>query len=343
MHADAVVVDNREAEACQRVEITRGADAVHLAEELSLRLFVLALAFVLVGSALSAWPEIVGTYSTGGLLTIPLALGGVAFALAGLARPRRLYDWLRYSPTRQFAPALAAIAAMLVNGRQSPSWWLALALLVLVASVSSMRLSLVAASLAAAAFLGGTVMRGGGLITAGDVGMLAGTVGLIAYTLVGASVAETLGRFVLMLHRLEHQVASPSPPAPLRVANLAAQPTGTTDVTHKTSTTPRTASQGAARRLPHRHDAGGTSRLTRRQLEVAFLVRDGLKQPEIAIALSISPRQVERLLSQARERAGAATTGHLVAMLVTDGLVPPITPPDTDDGQAASVERPIDP
>jgi len=52
------------------------------------------------------------------------------------------------------------------------------------------------------------------------------------------------------------------------------------------------------------------------------LARDGLRQTEIAACLGISTRQVERLLSEARTRSGAATTSQLVAMLVADGIAP---------------------
>jgi len=45
-------------------------------------------------------------------------------------------------------------------------------------------------------------------------------------------------------------------------------------------------------------------------------------QAEAAASLGISRRQVERLLAEARERAGASTTSHLVAMLVNAGLTP---------------------
>jgi DNA-binding CsgD family transcriptional regulator len=68
-------------------------------------------------------------------------------------------------------------------------------------------------------------------------------------------------------------------------------------------------------------DPSRPSCLTVRQLEAVLLARDGLKQAEIAVSLGISPRQVERLLSEARARAGAATTSQLVAMVVTDHLV----------------------
>jgi DNA-binding CsgD family transcriptional regulator len=294
--------------------ITRGADAVQLAEELFLRLFIMTLAFVVVASGLSVWINGVGHHSSGGVLTISLALLGAAFAVAGLAQPRRLYCWLRYSPARQLAPAAAGAAAVLLNGPASPSWWLALALLLVVASVSSIRLSLLSATVAAGAFLGGTIIRGGHVINGGDVGVLAGTVGLIAYTIVGACVADVFGRFVLHLHRLERDVAAPSPQAPQTVANLAwsGHPPGGADDTPHSPTSSSSC----------RQDSSRPSRLTPRQLEAALLACDGLRQPEIAIALGVSPGQVARLLSQARERAGAATTGHLVAMLVTDGLVP---------------------
>jgi DNA-binding CsgD family transcriptional regulator len=58
--------------------------------------------------------------------------------------------------------------------------------------------------------------------------------------------------------------------------------------------------------------------LTSRQLQVALLIREGLRQPEIATMLSISARQVERHLRRARERTGAKTTAHLVAMLLDE-------------------------
>jgi DNA-binding CsgD family transcriptional regulator len=310
--------------------ITRGADAVHLAEELFLRLFVMTLAFVLVASGLSVWINGVGDRSSGGLLTISVAMLGAAFALAGLARTRQLYGWLRYSPAHQLAPAAAGALAMLINGPQSPSWWIALALLLLVASVSSLRLSLLAAVIAASAFLGGTVIHGGHVISAGDVGVLAGTVGLIAYTIVGASVADVFGRFMLRLHRLEQDAVASSRQAPRRVVNLASPPQPpVVDATPNSDAATRAQSPRQQRHGGRPADRRAISRpscLTPRQLQVGLLACDGLKQPEIAIALGISPGQVARLLGQARERTGAATTGHLVAMLVTDRLAPSTQP-----------------
>ena len=48
----------------------------------------------------------------------------------------------------------------------------------------------------------------------------------------------------------------------------------------------------------------------------------GLLHAEIARALGVSTRQVERLLASARSRTGTATTSQLVAALVTDELAP---------------------
>ena len=67
----------------------------------------------------------------------------------------------------------------------------------------------------------------------------------------------------------------------------------------------------------------GPSDLTPRQLEVVLLLRDGLQQPEVAEVLSISRRQVERHVAEARERTGARTAAELVARVVRDGLDPP--------------------
>jgi DNA-binding CsgD family transcriptional regulator len=298
--------------------ITHGADLVHVVEELFLRLFRLALVFVLVGSVLSVWFAEGGRQSTDAplALTIAIAALGAAFGVGGLLRPRELYCWLRYSGVRQLAPAAAGALAVLVNGPDSPSWWLALALLLLVSSLSSIRLSVAAAVVTAAAFLLGTAIRGHRVIGADDAGVLAGTVGLIAYTVVGAYVSQAFGRFVLGLHRLQRDVISASAATPRQVRNLAPTP-GVVEVPYayrqKRQTPPRPKRPG---------DRDRSSRLTPRQLEAALLARDGLKQPEIAITLGISPRQVERLLTEARERAGAATTSQLVALLVTDGLAP---------------------
>lgn len=74
---------------------------------------------------------------------------------------------------------------------------------------------------------------------------------------------------------------------------------------------------------PTARAAGGDSHvslnLTARQLEVTMLLRGGLRHGEIAALLGISRSQVARLAGQARERASAGTSSHLVAMVARSG------------------------
>ena len=287
--------------------IRSGADLVYLAEELYLRLFKLSLVLTAVGAVLSALFGALASSRASSSLTDVLSVIGLAVAAAGLARPRQAYCWLRYSAQHQLVPAGLAALAVLVNGPDSPTWWMALPLLWIVAVVSSTRLALAAAMLSALAYLVGTLIGGEVLIHAGDTGVFPAAVALLADTLIARLVVETFARFTLRMHQLEQTAASP----PLRVPNLA------------TASSSHSHSQASAQPLfadtshPDRR-----SRLTARQLEVVVLVRDGLRQSEISLCLGISPRQVERHLHDARIRVGAATTSQLVVMLVTGGLVP---------------------
>ena len=143
--------------------------------------------------------------------------------------------------------------------------------------------------------------------------------GLPAYTLVGRVLVDGFAGLVLGRRRLivaERQQT----PSPLRVPNLAAS---------AAASPPHEASPPAAQRTPR-----STSRLTARQLQVTLLLRDGLRQTEIASCLGISVRQVERLLGAARERVGALTTSELVAMLASGALAHanPRTPIQTSLG-----------
>jgi DNA-binding CsgD family transcriptional regulator len=299
--------------------ITRGAELVVLAEELYLRLFVLALAFVLVSSALSIWFGVGSTAPLAVTLPFSLAVGG--FALAGLRRPRQVYRWLRYSRAHQLAPAVLSALAMVLTGPDSPLWWPALALVILVTSISSLRLSLLAATLNAAGYVAGTVVGGEAIIRGGQAGILAGAVGFVAYTLVGSFVCEAFAHFVLGFERLERVMSTGEP---RRVSSVVLDDSAA--LRHADETGP--ASEARVRRraaAPLRRTVtapGARGPLTPRQLEAALLIRDGLNQSETAASLGISRRQVERLLGEARERAGASTTSHLMAMLVNAGLAP---------------------
>jgi len=290
-----------------RFLVQRGADLVHVLEDLYGRLFLLTLVLLLLSSGWSVWANLADPQRGQLVLTVAFAVIGMAAATASITRRNRVYRWLRYSRARQVLPAMVAVGMMLADGPHSPAWWIAFASLFVVASVSSTSLTLVASVVAGAAYIGGTLLYQAPLVYQGDTTNIVGAAMLVVDALVARAVAEAFGSFVLRLHRIEAELAEPVS-TPVRVKNIA------TPVTEEPRPTNGSSPRQAVRRR--------RSLLTARQLEVVLLVRDGLHQDEIANCLSISTRQVKRLIEQARQRVSASTTSELVAMLVQDRLVP---------------------
>jgi DNA-binding CsgD family transcriptional regulator len=300
--------------ACEHVlvPVHAGAELVHLVAELYVRLIRVGFAILLVGCALTLWFATL-KHGSPGPTTSLFVVGAAFFGVVGVARPDRVYLLLRSRRLLQVAPAAFGAVAVLLDGPDSECWWIALPLLWIVAAVSSTWLAVGAAAMTAVAFLAGTILGGQALLGPQDSGVLPTAVGLPAYTLVGRVLIDGFAGLVLgrRLIVAERQQA----PSPLRVPNLAAS-----------AASPAEAPPPAAQRTPR-----STSPLTARQLQVTLLLRDGLRQTEIASCLGISVRQVERLLGAARARAGATTTSELVAMLASGALAhanPEIT--DTD-------------
>lgn len=61
--------------------------------------------------------------------------------------------------------------------------------------------------------------------------------------------------------------------------------------------------------------------LTHDQLEVVMYVANGLKYGEVAKATHRSRSSVDKIIIAARKNAGAATTAHLVSMVIAEGLL----------------------
>ncbi len=280
----------------------RGTELVHLAEELYVRLFAVACAMSIAGAGLGLCFAMLNRGSPSAT-TVAFAAAAAAFGVTGLTRPRELYRLLRTRPALQLAPAALGAIAVLLDGPQSECWWAALPLLWVVCTLSSTRAAVAAAVATAAAFAAGTLLAGQALASSTDLGALPATFALPAYTLVGRVLVD--GFAGLVLGRVRDSARRR--PAPIRVPGSAAAPAG-----------PVAPAPAATARRPSRP----ASRLTARQLEVALLLRDGLRQTEIAACLGISSRQVERLIASARERVGAATTTQLVAMLAGGALGP---------------------
>jgi DNA-binding CsgD family transcriptional regulator len=277
---------------------------VHLAEEFYVRIIRVGFAIVLVGCGLTLWFATL-EHGSPGPTTALFVAGAALFAVAGLARPARVYLLLRSRRSLQVAPAALGAIAVLLDGPDSECWWIALPLLWIVATVSSTWLAVGAAAVTGLALLAGTILAGQALLGPQDTGVLPTAVGLPAYTLIGRVLVDGFAGLVLGGRRLivaEQQQM----PCLLKVPNLAASTAAST--THQ-------APPSAAQRTPR-----PASRLTARQLQVTLLLRDGLRQTEIAACLGISLRQVERLLGAARERVGATTTSELVAMLASGAL-----------------------
>ena len=287
--------------------IRRGADLVHLTEDLCQRLFGLMCALLAVGSVVSVWFAHLDPREPSGPLTTGLAALGLSAALLGLRYPGPVYRWLRGSGARQQLPGLTAALLLLVDGPYSPTWWLAFPLLSLMAAVASTRATLAWAVIGIAASAGGTVIHGASLTPDGDVRYLAAAAGLPALSLFARGIGEWFTRFMLRLYEVQRGVDAP--PSPTRIWSVQGR---SAVAALPVPAEPRR----RAPRLRHR------PRLTARQLEVAMLLRDGLHQAEIARCLGISARQVERLVEEGRKRVGAGTTAELVAILVADGLVP---------------------
>ncbi|MBV9212720.1 MAG: helix-turn-helix transcriptional regulator [Actinobacteria bacterium] len=307
--------------AAQPTSVVRSsADLVHLAEDLYERLFKVTLGMVTIGGGVTVLFSYLDPRQHAGIATIALGAGSSAAGAIALRHAHTLYVWLRFSAARQASPGLLGAILLVAHGPYAPMWFVALALVAVTAVVASIRLTLGIACLATVADIASTLIRGAPLVPGGDGRYVAAALGLIVNGAVARGLVELLARFMLRLHRVARDAQPPGAPA-RRVPNLAP-------------------AQRDRPRASATRPARDPNRLTARQLETVLLLRDGLRQQEIAQALGISARQVERLVTDARTRAGARTTSQLVAMLVESGLAPPGNSQVTADAVDAPATAP---
>jgi len=284
----------------------RGAELVHLAEELYIRLARVGFGILLAGCGLTL---LFATLQRGapGFATALFVATAACFAVAGLTRPVGVYLRLRSHRLLQVAPAAFGAVTVLLDGPDSPCYWIALALASITALVSSRLLAVGFAAVIGLAYLAGTIVGGQPLFSLHDSGVLPTAVGIPAYTLVSAVLIDGFAGLALGRRRrigVAHQHKTHA----RRVPNLAAQATA-----EPTRSLPP----------PAQRTVRSASLLTARQLQVLLLLCDGLKQTEIAACLGISVRQVERHIAAARQRVGAPTTNRLAVMLVSGALESP--------------------
>lgn len=298
------------APAADRQALVRsGAELVHLALETRVRLTAIALIALGAAAALSMLVadarEHVSTLAIAFAVLALLACGG------GLTRTWTLYRWLSLGDARRLLPAAVASVVVLADGPYSPSWWIALALLMLQAVIlASTAITLVGNLLATGAYATGILARSDPLLPDGQTKYMTVMLGLALIPIAAHIVTEALTRFTLHIHLFEHDVAASERP-PIRVHAEVTPVTTPVQVD-----TPLQLERKQPARRPRSSSPSIASQLTARQLEVVLLARDGMLHAEIASCLGISARQVEHALARARKRVGAATTAQLVAMVV---------------------------
>jgi DNA-binding CsgD family transcriptional regulator len=272
-----------------------GGDLVLLAERTYGRLMQVAIGSVAAAAIVSAALALAAPDGVRLPLTLLLSALVLLSATAGLVAADHVYRWARRSRGRHALPAAAGMALLVVDGPGGPLWFVAMGLLTITAVVAETRFTLILAAGCTLAYALGTMLPERSALPGGDGLYLAAALGFIVNGALARGMIEWLARFMLELRRLQ-PAAGPPPHPPLRVAAVQDSP-ATVAVTVQ-----------RARPIP--------LRLTARQLEVVLLLRDGLDQADVADALGISARQVERHVAQARQRTGSLTTAHLVAAFV---------------------------
>jgi DNA-binding NarL/FixJ family response regulator len=269
----------------------------------------------------------------GHLMLVTAGAAAVEALLAGLVvrHRRRIYVRLRTRPAGLLV--IASVGGLLLaasNPRAGPLALPTSLTLGLAAAAANLRWTTACAGILGIAELVGDQVWGDpifSLTNAIAANQIIGAVSYLVWALVAAVAVDRLARFVLRLNRA---VATQPPEPPVRVASkLGEEPA---------------ARHGAPLALPRPALEEGAKldlssevsrRLTARQLQVAVLLRDGLRHEEIARALAITERTVRRHAADAIKRLGVANARELVAVLVAAAIVPA---PAIGDSSAASIE-----
>lgn len=284
-----------------------GAELVELSERFYRGIFVGAILFVgLSGLAALALLPLRQSASTG---VPPPTAAAVAllvlFTPLAVWRARDLYRLLRRHPQLELGLVLVA-AALVVHPLRSELWWPSCALLILVATIAPLRRSLAYCLVVLAANLAAHLVAGD-LRETPAVTIIGLWIGYPFWTTIFAVTSDRLAAHILRLG---------TPPArqratPVRVASWSAAPAA------DPSGDDRAAAPAAPASTP---DA--TEGLTARQLQVVALLADGLRYREVAACLSISVRQVQRHVANAVARLGVRNANELVAIAVSESVVP---------------------
>ena len=286
-----------------------GAELVELSERFYRGMFVGCVIFV--GMAACAALVLLplrssdATYTTVTVILTALLMAATPFAVW---RADALYRVLRGREVTHLAIVLLA-AALVIYPLRSELWWPSCALLMLLATLVSLRRALAYCLVVLVANLAAHVIAGD-LGETPPVTIIGLWVGYVFWASAFCIFNDRLAAHVLCLNARPLPDRAPPKRVQVHQEPTPPPPSGTPSSHHDPPNTPA--------RPAH----GEIARLTARQLQVIALVADGLRYEEVAACLGISAGQVQRHMANAITRLGVRNANALTAVAVSDGLVP---------------------
>lgn len=303
------------------VELRPGALAT-VGELVYLRVFTIAVWGIALASALAMIAAVARTREADFARTAVLAIALILLAWALGRDPDRSYRAMRRRPLLALAPTAFALVCLCLDGvNHSPLSFPSAVTVGVAAYACGIRWGAAAAALLAAGVLLAAAASGGPpwqLEGAGDLASVApGAAGYFLY----AILIGTLGdRFVQLILRMRRMTAPPA--APAYVPNLSLQNAHDARPSASETTSIRPERDTPVPSFTHARN-GRLGSLTARQLQVVYLLAEGLRAAEIAERLGVTPKTVYSYVHQAAKRAGATNRNELVALAVKDGLIAP--------------------
>lgn len=282
-----------------------GAELVELSERFQRGIFIGGTAFIgMAGAGALALLPLRDSTSSYASPTVLLTVLLIAVTPIAVWRAGSLYRLLRRRPEAQLALVLMA-AALVAYPLRSELWWPSCALLMLLATVVSLRRTL---ACCLAVLLVNLAAHGvaGDLDETPPVTIIGLWIGYVFWCSAFSVFTDRLAAYVLRLNT----TTTPTRLPPLRVF-VSPSPAREEPSVSNPDGEPATSAGVSA-----------VQQLSARQLQVLALLADGLRYDEVAACLDISGRQVQRHVSNAIARLGLRNANQLLAVVVAEGLVP---------------------
>lgn len=258
------------------------------------------LALIVIAAAVAAGVGALGALGSGSWISVALALLVAVFAVVAVPRAEALYTAMRAQPLLGLLPAGMVGALLAIDGGlDSPLYIPAQAVPVMAALTGSIALAVGASGVMGFLYLAGVAASGRPLSGEDQFLVAASVLGFLAWAGLFGYFAHALTAFVMRLPMIVTPETLPRDPKSVRVGA-------------------RVVSDA---RRPREEPAELPFRLTARQLQVAVLVAEGMTSAEIARELGIATATVDRHVTAAMRRAGAASRSHLAALVSASGLV----------------------